>query len=53
MVEFLHAPHLCKLYVLGTLETQLHVIQQLVLDLQTSGLFSSSQFALKLAALPQ
>ena len=38
MVEFLRAPH---------------VIQQLVLDLQTSRLFCSSQFALKLAALPQ
>ena len=53
MVEFLRAPHLSELDVPGLLKLSFHVIQQLVLDLQTSGLFGGSQFALKLAALPQ
>ena len=53
MAGFLRAPHLCRLDAPGTLETELYVIQQLVLDLETSGPFGGSQFALKLAALPQ
>ena len=43
LARHLRAPHQCML----------DVIQQLVLDLKTSGLFGGSQIALKLAALPQ
>ena len=53
MAGHLRAPHRCTLDAPGTLETQLSCRPALVLNLETSGLFGSSQFALRLAALPQ